>query len=211
MIIHKYDDEYATKNGTNGVKEFLIAIIVGAFGLIIPAVLLGIGTINFITSLIIWTAVIVILIYFIGKAGIIKKSSLSVLIENNGDLYYLMITPNFKGSMFPKSFISLLAGPSASFVENKDYAEMVAIEIAQNDEIVSALFDLYQKNEMKRTFDTVMYGKPIYVMKILDRNLESKFKKFYKVNCIKDNGKKGVVVIPNVYPTFFKNNEWNQL
>ena len=35
MKIHKYDDEYATKNGTNGGKEFLIAIIIGAFGMII--------------------------------------------------------------------------------------------------------------------------------------------------------------------------------
>ncbi len=204
MKIHKYDDEYATKNGTNGVKEYLIAIIVGVIGLITPAILLGIGTINFMSALIIWIIVILILVYFIRKAGVIKKSSLSVLIENKDELYYMMITPDFRGSMFPKSFTALLAGPSATFVENKVYAEMVAAEMAQNDEIITALFDLYQKNEIKTTFDTVMHGKPIYVSKILDKNFKNTHKKFYKVTCVKDNGRKATIEIPNVYPTFFK-------
>lgn len=203
MKIHKYDDEYATKNGTNGVKEYLIAIVVGVIGLITPAILLGIGTIEFIPALVVWIIVILILIYFIRKAGIIKKSSLSVLIENKDELYYMMITPDFKGSMFPNSFTALLAGPSATFAENKVYAEMIAAEMAQNDEIVTALFDLYQKNEIKNTFDTTMYGKPIYVSKILDKSFKTEHKKFYKVNCVKDNGKKSAIEIPNVYPTFF--------
>lgn len=51
-----------------------------------------------------------------------------------------------------------------------------------------------------------MYGKPIYVFKILEKNFKNVYKKFYKVNCLKDNGNKGVVTIPNVYPTFFKSN-----
>ena len=78
----------------------------------------------------------------------------------------MMIAPNLRGSMFPKSFTTLLAGPSAIFTENKIDAEIGATGIAQDDETVKALFELYKSNELKTTFGTVMYGKPVYISKI---------------------------------------------
>ena len=207
MKIHKYDDKYATKNGVNGVKEFLVAIIVGAVGVMTPTILLAIEFISFKLALIIYVMVILVAVYFIRKFGVMHKSTFSVLIENKDELYYMMITPDLRGSSLPKSVTALLAGPSATYVENKFEAAAVAAEMAQNNEIVTDLFNLYQKKGIKTTFDTMMNGKPIYVSKILDKNFEKEYKKFYKVNCIKDNGKKSTVIIPNVYPTFFTNSK----
>lgn len=204
MKIHKYSDEYAIKNGVGGSVEFLTAILIGIIGDITPAILLGSGTIKFILALIIWVITILLCVYFIRRFGVINKSSMSVLIEDKDDLYYMMIAPNLRGSMFPKSFTALLAGPSAIFTENKIDAEIEATGIAQDDETVKALFELYKNNELKTTFDTVMYGKPVYVSKILEKNFKDNNKKIYKVNCVKDNGNKSIVKIPKVYPTFFK-------
>ena len=204
MKIHKYNDEYAIKNGFGGSTEFLIAILIGIIGGITPAILLGAGTIKFILALIIWVITILLCVYFIRRFGVINKSSMSVLIEDKDDLYYMMIAPNLRGSMFPKSFTTLLAGPSAIFTENKIDAEIEASGIAQDDETVKALFELYKSNELKTTFGTVMYGKPVYISKILEKNFKDSNKKIYKVNCVKDNGNKSTVKIPKVYPTFFK-------
>lgn len=203
MKIHKYDNQYATQNKIDWGKEELIACAVGVIGLILPAILLGLEAINFWTTLTIYVIVISVIVYFIRKAGIIKKSAVSVIIEDNNELYYITITPDFHGSMFPKTFTALLAGPSATFVENKMYAEMMAGEMAQDDKVVTALFNLYQKNELKTTFDTIMYGKPIHVYEILDKTFRNKHKKYYRVKCKKDNNRKKVISIPNVYPTFF--------
>ena len=197
-------DEYAIKNGVGGSTEFLIAILIGIIGGITPAILLGAGTIKFILALIIWVITILLCVYFIRRFGVINKSSMSVLIEDKDDLYYMMIAPNLRGSMFPKSFTTLLAGPSAIFTENKIDAEIEATGIAQDDETVKALFELYKSNELKTTFGTVMYGKPVYISKILEKNFKDSNKKIYKVNCVKDNGNKSTVKIPKVYPTFFK-------
>ena len=193
MKIHKYNDEYAIKNGVGGSAEFLIAILIGIIGGITPAILLGAGTIKFILALIIWVITILLCVYFIRRFGVINKSSMSVLIEDKDDLYYMMIAPNLRGSMFPKSFTTLLAGPSAIFTENKIDAEIEATGIAQDDETVKALFELYKSNELKTTFGTVMYGKPVYISKILEKNFKDSNKKIYKVNCVKDNGNKSTV------------------
>ena len=128
---------------------------------------------------------------------------MSVIIEDNDDLYYMMVAPNLRGSMFPKSFTALLAGPSAIFVENKIDAEIEATAIAQDEETVKALFSLYKNGELKTTFETAMYGKPIYVSKLLDKKLKDVNKKIYKVNCVKDNNRQTTIKIPRVYPTFF--------
>lgn len=205
MIIHKYDDEYATKNGTNGVKEYLSATIIAVIGYITPAILLPLKIINFTVASIIWIFVTILVVYFVKKTGVINKSQMSVLIEIEGDLYYMMITPDLRGSSLPKSFTALLAGPTATFVENKIDAEIQASQMAQDDEIVTTFFDLYRKGKIETTFDTVVYGKPIYVSKIIDKNFKSEYKKIYKVDCIKENGKKAKIKIPNVFPTFFGN------
>lgn len=204
MKIHKYNDEYAIKNGVGGSFEFLLAIIIGVIGGITPAVLLGVGVIKFIVALIIWIITIFLCTCFLRRLGVINKSSMSVIIEDNNDLYYMMITPDLRGSMLPKSLTALLAGESATFVENKLDAEINASWMAQDENTVKALFGLYKNNELKTTFDTVMYGKPIYVSKVLDKNFKDANKKIYKVNCIRENNRKSVVKIPRVYPTFFE-------
>lgn len=203
MKVHKYDDEYAIKNGVGGSFEFLMAIIIGVVGAITPALLLGSRVIKFVPALIIWIITILLCTYFIKRFGVINKSIMSVLIEDGDDLIYMMITPNLEGSMFPKSFFSLLAGPSATFVENKLDAEAVSSSIAQNESLVAALFEYYKKNTVKSSFKTIMYGKPVYFSKLLNKDFNKSFKKIYTVECIKENGKKSKVKIPNVYPTFF--------
>lgn len=198
MKIHKYNNEYATKNGIDSDRETLIAIMVGVLGLIIPAMLLGIGIIKFIPALIIWVIVIFVLIYLIKRAGTITQSSMSVLIEDEDGLYYMTITPNLRGT-------GALGAYRGAFVVNKYKAELFAAKMAQDDKIITTLFDSYQKGKTgSTTFDTIMYRKPIYVYKILDKDFKAGHKKFYRVNCVKDNGKKTTIKIPNVYPTFFK-------
>ena len=108
MTVHKYNNEYAKKNGVNGTFEFLMAIFIGVIGSLIPAILLGSGVINFTIALIIWIVTILFCIYFLKRYGIINKSTMSVLIEDGDDLIYMMITPNLEGSMFPKSFFQPL-------------------------------------------------------------------------------------------------------
>lgn len=204
MKIHKYNDEYAIKNGVGGSFEFLMAIIIGVVGSIIPALLLGLRVIKFVPALIIWIITILLCTYFIKRYGVINKSTMSVLIEDGDDLIYMMITPNLEGSMFPKSFFTLLAGPSATFAENKLDAEAISSSIAQNENLAVALFDYYKKNTVKSSFKTIMYGKPVYFSKLLNKDFNKKNKKIYTVECIKENGKKSKVKIPKVYPTFFK-------
>lgn len=204
MKIHKYNDEYAIKNGVVGSFEMLMAIIIGVIGGLTPALLLGLGVIKFIPASIIWIITILLCQYFIRRVGVINKSSMSVLIEDGDDLVYMMITPNLEGSMFPKSFFSLLAGPSATFVENKLDAEIFSSNVAQNENLVATLFDYYKKNPVKSSFKTLMYGKPVYFSKLLNKDFRKSFKKIYTVECIKENGKKSKVKIPRVYPTFFK-------
>ena len=64
MTVHKYNKEYAKKNGVNGTFEFLMAIFIGVVGSLIPAILLGSGVINFTIALIIWIVTILFCIYF---------------------------------------------------------------------------------------------------------------------------------------------------
>ena len=204
MKVHVYNDEYANKNGIGGSIELIMAILIGIVGFITPALLLGLGTIKFIPALIIWLITLLLCVYLVRRVGVVNKASMSVLIEDKGELYNMMISPNLRGSMFPKSFTALLAGPSAIFVENKIDAEIEAESIAQDEETVKALFNLYKNGKLKTTFDTIMYGQPVYVSKILDKNFKNDNKKIYKVNCVKNNGKKSTIKIPKVYPTFFK-------
>lgn len=204
MTVHKYNNEYAKKNGVNGTFEFLMAIFIGVIGSLIPAILLGSGVINFTIALIIWIVTILFCIYFLKRYGIINKSTMSVLIEDGDDLIYMMITPNLEGSMFPKSFFDLLAGPSATFVGNKLEAEVTSSSAAQNESLVDALFNYYKKNPVKSSFNTLMYGKPVYFSKLLNKDFGKGFKKIYTVEWIKENGQKSKVKIPNVYPTFFE-------
>ena len=198
MKIHKYNEEYAIKNGISKVSELIKAILIGTIGGVTPEILLGLSAIKFRPALIIWVITVLLCVYLIRRFGIINKSSMSVLIEDEGNLYYMMITPNLK-----QFYATSPAGILGSSVSRKIIAEIAAAHIAQDEETVKKLFDLYKNGELKTTFDTFMYGKPIYVFKILEENFKDDNKKIYKVNCLKNNDRKSTVKIPKVYPTFF--------
>jgi hypothetical protein len=205
MKIHHFDVEFADKNGLSGVKEFVSALIIACIGTIVPAVLVPLGIISYVVMFLIMVVTVIIVAILIKKYGVINKSTMSVLIEDNEELYYLMITPDFHSATVPKDLTSLIAGPTAVFIENKMEEEIKAMNIAQDDQIVEELFNLYKNGKIKTNFDTIMYGKPIYVSKILEKDFKSSYKKIYKVKCIKDNKKQGKVVIPRAFPSFFNN------
>lgn len=202
MKIHHYNDEYAGTNGINGVKEFVLALIFGIL-ILVPVILVAIETISWLYAIIFVIILLLLVIYFIRKVGIINKASMSVIIEDGDELYYMMISPNLRGSMLPKSFNVFLAGPSATYVENKIDAEATTTLLASNDNLVKSLFELYKNNKIKTSFDTIMYGKPTYILKILNKDFKNENKKIYTVNCVKDNGKTTKVKIPRVFPTYF--------
>lgn len=205
MKIHHFDVEFAEKNGLSGVKEFVSALIIACIGTIVPAVLVPLGIISYVVMFLIMGVTVIIVAILIKKYGVINKATMSVLIEDNEELYYLMITPDFHSATVPKDLTSLIAGPTATFIENKMDEEIKAMNIAQDDQIVEELFNLYKNGKIKTNFDTIMYGKPIYVSKILEKDFKSSYKKIYKVKCIKDNKKQGKVAIPRAFPSFFNN------
>lgn len=200
MKIYHYNDEYSEKNSGTGVKEFIFALIIGVLGTIIPAVLMGLGVLNFLLGSLIIIIAIIIVATLISKVGIYNKASMSVVIKQDNKMFYMMVTPNLEGSAIPKSFTALLAGKSATFVENKIDAEVFASNLAQNDEFITQLFDLYLNDKIKTTFDTAMYGKPCYVYEILNPETFSEYKKIYKVRTIENKKKKITIKIPNSYP-----------
>lgn len=205
MKIHHFDVEFADKNGLSGVKEFVSALIIACIGTIVPAMLVPLGIISYVVMFLIIGVTVIIVAILIKKYGVINKATMSVLIEDNEELYYLMITPDFHSATVPKDLTSLIAGPTATFIENKMEEEIKAMNIAQDDQIVEELFNLYKNGKIKTNFDTIMYGKPIYVSKILEKDFKSSYKKIYKVKCIKDNKKQGKVAIPRAFPSFFNN------
>lgn len=205
MKIHHFDVEFADKNGLSGVKEFVSALIIACIGTIVPAVLVPLGIISYVVMFLIMGVTVIIVAILIKKYGVINKSTMSVLIEDNEELYYLMITPDFHSITVPKDLISSIAGPTAVFIENKMEEEIKAMNIAQDDQIVEELFKLFKNGKIKTNFDTIMHGKPIYVSKILEKDFKSSYKKIYKVKCIKDNKKQGKVAIPRAFPSFFNN------
>ena len=181
MKIHHFDVEFADKNGLSGVKEFVSALIIVCIGTIVPAVLAPLGIISYVVMFLIMVVTVIIVAILIKKYGVINKATMSVLIEDNEELYYLMITPDFHSATVPKDLTSLIAGPTATFIENKMDEEIKAMNIAQDDQIVEELFNLYKNGKIKTNFDTIMYGKPIYVSKILEKDFKSSYKKIYKV------------------------------
>jgi len=204
MKIHHYDDKYAGANGVNGVKELIAAICVGCVGLITPVVFMGLRWISPAPGLAIIACAAVLTVVFARRAGLIVSSSMSVLIDNDDALYYLTVTPNLRGSSLPSSVTAALAGSSAIYAENSLNAEITATNLAQNDDFILYLFNLYQEDKLKTTFDTVMYGKPVNVFKLLDRDFKRASKKVYRVKCIKNKKKRMTVKIPRVFPTYFE-------
>jgi len=202
MKIHKYDDNYAEKNGVNGVKEIISMVVVGVIGLIAPVILLAIDIIPawlMLAIIVVVAATIFVLRY---RYMISMRASISALIESDEELYYMQINPDLRGVNIPRSISTALAGQNAAFAENSLEAAEVASSMAQSDEIITYLFELYKDKKIETTFDTLMYGKPIHIRKIIDKDFNKEYKRIYKVDCILD-GKKSTVKIPNAFPTFF--------
>ena len=141
MKIHHFDVEFAEKNGLSGVKEFVSALIIVCIGTIVPAVLAPLGIISYVVMFLIMGVTVIIVAILIKKYGVINKATMSVLIEDDEELYYLMITPDFHSATVPKDLTSLIAGPTATFIENKMDEEIKAMNIAQDDQIVEELFN----------------------------------------------------------------------
>ena len=204
MKIYHYDDKYAGKNGVNGVKELVSVMCIGCAGTITPAILLGLQMISWQLVLLIVAVTVMAGGFLLKRVSIIVRSSMSAIIESDGELFYLMITPNLRGSSIPSSVTAILAGPSAVYAENSINAEITATNLAQNDDVVLCFFKMFQDDEIKTNFDTVMYGKPVTVYELQDRDFNNDKKKFYHVKCLKNKKRNTAVWIPRVLPNFFE-------
>lgn len=205
MKVYRYNDEYAGKNGTNGVKELVAVLCIGVAGTLAPVLLMGLHTISWRLGLPIIAFTAAVCAVFLRRVCIIVRAGMSALIDgDDGELYYLTITPNLRGSSIPRSASAMLAGSSATYAENSVDAEINASNLAQNDEYVLQLFRLYQDDRIKTTFDTVMYGKPVTVCRLLDRDFRRKVQKVYRVSCIRNKKRHTSVWIPRAFPDFFE-------
>lgn len=200
LIIHKYDDNYAVDNKTSGVKELMIATIVG-ISYVFVVVIWALLEMKYVPIFILITIVfIIIIVVNIRKSGMSNIASMSVIIEDNNDLYYLSVMPNLQGSSLPSSISALIAGKNAIYVENKLNAEVISSNLAQSNEVVISLFESYVNNKIKYS---VMYGWPIKVAKFTKNDLikESNKQKVYK--CVWQDKKIGKIYIPKCFPTFW--------
>jgi len=203
MKIYHYNDNYAGKNGVNGVKELIATVCIGCAGTIGPATLMGLDLISVPAGLLIFAFTMLIGGVLLKRMSIITTASMSVIIDNGGKLYYLTITPNLRGSSIPRSLTAAMAGSSATYTENSLNAQITASNLAKDDTFILSLFRLFQEDKIKTTFDTVMYGKPVTVYELLDRSFAGKKKKLYRVRCIKNGKRHTFVWIPRVFPAFF--------
>jgi hypothetical protein len=204
MKIYHYDDKYAGKNGVNGVKELILALCIGIPGIIAPVILLALNIITWRLGLAIIILTIAAVSALLHRMSIIVTASRSAIIDDGDRLYYLTVTPNLRGSSMPSSFSAMMAGSSATYAENSLNAGISATNFARSDEFVLQLFKLYRDDQMKTTFDTVMYGKPATVYELLDRDFGREDKKIYRVKCVKNRKRNTTVRIPRVFPEFFE-------
>lgn len=204
MKIYHYDDKYAGENGVNGVKELIAAIVVGCAGTIVPATLMGLDRISVRLGLLIIGLTIVVDGVILRRLSSIITASMSAILDSGDTLYYLSVSPNLRGSSVPRSLSAMLAGSSATYAENSLNAEIAASNIAQSDEAVLGLFRLFQEDKIKVTFDTLMYGRPVRVYELLDRDFGCAKKEIYRVKCIRDKKRHTAVRIPRAFPAFFE-------
>ena len=203
MNVYHYDDKYAGKNGVNGVKELIAAICVGCAGTIAPATLMGLDMISLGLGLLIIALTAVVTGLLIRRMSIFTSASMSALIDSDSRFYYLTVTPNLRGSSIPRSMTAMLAGGEAVYAENSINAAISASNLAQSDGFVLQLFKLFQDDKIKTTFDTVMYGRPVTVYELLDRDFSREGKKVYHVKCIKNKKRHTAVWIPRAFPAYF--------
>jgi hypothetical protein len=204
MKVYHYDDKYAGKNGVNGVKELVGAVCVGSAGAITAATLMGLDIVSLGPGMLIIAFTALVTGLLIRRMSIILRASMSAIVDRDGALYYVTLTPNLRGSSLPSSVSAFLAGPSAIYAENSVNAQAAATNLAQSDEVVLYLLDLLLADKIKTTFDTVMYGKPVTVYELLDQDFAGRSKKICRVKCIRNKKRQTTVCIPRAFPEFFE-------
>ncbi len=203
MKVYHYDDKYAKENGVDGVKELIATLCIGIAGTVAPATLMGLDMISIPQGLLIIGFTVLLGGILLRRLGIIQRAAMSALLDTGGSLYYITVTPNLRGSSVPRSLSAAMAGSSATYAENSLDASIAASNAAQSDEVILQLFQLFQDGKIKTNFDTLMYGKPVTVCELLDRDFGSNPKKLYRVPCIKNKKRRTTVRIPRVFPAFF--------
>lgn len=203
MNIYHYDDKYARENGVNGVKELVAALCIGIAGALAPASLMGLDFISVPQGLLLIGLTVLLVGILLRRLGVIQRASMSALLDTGGSLYYITVTPNLRGSSVPRTLSAAMAGSSATYAENSLDASIAATNAAQSDAVILQLFQLFQDGKIKTTFDTLMYGRPVTVCELLDRDFGRERKKLYRVKCIKNKKRRTTVRIPRTFPAFF--------
>jgi hypothetical protein len=199
MKVHHYDEDYAKRMKTDGRRELNLTLLVGFVVFIIPIVLITLGTISQLAGFLIIGAGIIVFSISLNRSGIFTKASCCVIIEYNNKLYYMMLNPNLDQCLLDKAvFKSVNFDTDVTvFFEDAYYQP-----VSDDDKFIFLLFTSSLKNKFKSNFTSFMYGKPVYVHKLLDISIKGRSDRVFKVDCMY-NGRKTKVSIPNAFPTFF--------
>ena len=199
MTIHMYNDEYAGKNGVNGVKELVVLFSIAL--LAVPLVVIFSMKIIPFSALIAGLVGTVAAIIFIRQRYFkpIMCAQMSAIIEDSDGTYYMMVTPNFRGINIPSTATAALAGGDAVRAENMSNAQAFAIEVAHNEDVIKALFEQF-KNGVGKSANTLMYGKPVYIYRL--KESVNEYKQEYRIKS-EYEGKNKTIKIPNAFPTYF--------
>ncbi len=202
MRIHHYSEEYAKRMKTDGRRELNLTLLVGIVVFIIPIVLITLGTISQLAGFLIIGAGIIVFSISLNRSGIFTKASQCVIIEYKSKLYYMMLNPNLDQCMLDESACEAL-NPNPNVLDEELFEyESCSPKISDDDKFIFLLFTSSLKNKFKSNFTTFLYGKPVYVHKLLDTSIKGRSDRVFKVDCMY-NGRKTKVSIPNAFPTFF--------
>lgn len=199
MKVHHYDEDYTKRMKTDGRRELNLTLLVGFVVFIIPIVLITLGTISQLAGFLIIGAGIIVFSISLNRSGIFTRASCCVIIEYNNELYYMMLNPNLDQCLLDEAVFKSVNFDTdvTDFFEDAYYQP-----VSDDDKFICLLFISALKNKFKSNFTTFMYGKPVYVHKLLDTSIKGRSDRVFKVDCMY-NGRKTKVSIPNAFPTFF--------
>lgn len=200
MRVHHYDKDYAKRMKTDGKRELSLTLLVGFVVFIIPIVLIALGTISQLVGFLIIGAGIIVFSISLNRSAIFTKASCCVIIEFKNEFYYMMLNPNLDQCLLDEAVFKSVNFDTdvTDFFEDAYYQP-----IGDDDKFICLLFISALKNKFKSNFTTFLYGKPVYVYKLLDTSIKGRSDRVFKVDCMY-NGRKSKVSIPNAFPTFFK-------
>lgn len=203
MKVHHYDEDYAKRMKTDGKRELNLTLLVGFVVFIIPIVLIALGTISQLVGFLIIGAGIIVFSFSLNKSGVFTKASHCVIIEYKSELYYMMLNPNLDQYLLDETVCEALSpNPNVLDEELFEY-ESCSPKFSDDDKFIYLLFKSALSNKFKNNFNSFMYGKPVYVYKLLDTSIKGRSDRVFSVDCMY-NGRKKKVSIPNAFPTFFR-------